>query len=283
MTIKLNDPILKNKFHLDEYILNTFCINTLKACNGVLNKFTLFNTHLHYYHIDKPYLYEESFEEYCSFIIYSILSKSLTGDESVLKLENYFYNVLRGYCIMNKIEIQTAFMAKAWKQLTDTYAYIITLASNPDIASIEYNKIIIGSFSHINAPSNNLYNYYINIPLVLKFKDQSIELVQIIKQKNHTHNIFNTFALNYFKYPFLKTIHYIVIKDGNVLMPVFRYSRKVTIDLNKVYQSSYLDFNKINYNYCHSCPLTCTYSERYLTRYEIKPWAKLNTINTVNI
>lgn len=277
---------MKTSYHIDEFNISNFCINTVKAFNQQQNKFILFNNLLHSFH-DIEEIYEDTFTSYSAFISYSVIKASLIKDKNILSYESYVYNVLDGFYFQkyNK-KIDPKDLAKVWTNIVFIFNKIIELSANPNYNSITNFLDIYSTFKHINTtnkqPSGS-YSY--SIPLLFEKENNYDVFIIVPKLKNNYYNILIPYLINYFKNK-LDNI-FILELDLNTLNYSFNTITITNTLLNsyrKYLDTLYIDFNKINYQNCSYCSLTCNKTELLNTRYIVSPFnAKNRKIGLINI
>lgn len=275
---------MKIAYNLDEFNISSFCINSMKAINKDNNKFILFKQVLQTFH-DIEEIYEDTFYSYCAFITYSVIKDSLIKDKNILTYEAYVYNILDGFYSQkyNK-KINTKEVAKVWTNIVFIFNTIIEKSSNPDYKAIQKFENLFTSFTHLNTKvSNSSYQY--SVPLLFEKESGYDAFIIIPSLKNNYFNIVIPFLLKYFK----NKIHNIFIIDLSLTSLSFNYTE---IAINNVLLNSYrkyldtlfIDFNKINFQNCGICQLSCTRQELLNFRYVPQPFLKnRKVIQTVNI
>lgn len=273
---------MKTVYNLDEYNISNFCINTLKAFNKHNNKFLLFKNFLHTFH-DNEEIYEESFEAYSSFISYSVIKDSLIKDKNILTYEQYVFNVLSGfYQSKNNKNIDTKILAKIWTNIVFIFNKILEISSNSDYKQI-YNFITLySSFKHINSKVyNNTYKY--TVPLLFEKENSYDAFIIVPRLKDNSYNIVISFLLTYFK----NRLDNIFILDFSLTSISYSFN---VLNINNIilnqyrnfFESLYIDFNKVNFQNCGVCPLSCNKNELLKTRYEPIPYDPNKKIIKVN-
>lgn len=272
--------LTSNRFHLDEFILNSFCIHTIKACNSKFNKFVMFKNLLHSFHSEFPEIYEDNIFNYMGFISYSILIEVFNKNKNIKEFETYFYNTVKGYASVHQVQITERSIAKVWIQLNEVYVKVIDVVSNPLIKEIKVDETLFTSFKHINTFGiKDVNNYYFNVHLTLVFEDKHIEVIQILPSNdslNLFNNIFTSTCSRYYKNRLTKihTIDIYISKDVHVSYYELVINDTRLKAFNRFQDSLYIDFNKVNISNCSNCALNCQYSDIYKTRYASVPWKK---------
>ena len=274
--------MLDTRFHLDEYNITNYCINTLKAFNNDNNKFILFKDKLELFH-NKEELYEDNVSDFIGYISYSILMNCITNNKNIESIESYFYDVIKNFCSVKEIKFNAAFVARSWVSLVKSYSLIIELSSNPNVKQIELNKLFFTSKKHINVPKKQNNSYYFHIPIVFNSEDSLDVLILLPKMKiNIQHRliyktlieVFGTKLKNIHVFEISKTVDYSVLPINNSIVNL----------VNKQNKKEYIDFNKVNTYNCTNCPLSCNFSEVYKTRYDLMPFnIRKKTIKVFNV
>lgn len=280
--LKAYVKLMKTIYNLDEYNISNFCINTLKAFNKHNNKFLLFKELLHTFH-DNEEIYEHSFEAYASFISYSVIKDSLVKDKNILTYEQYVFNVLSGfYQSKNNKSIDTKVLAKVWNNIVFIFNKILEISSNSSYRQIHNFIPLYSTFKHINSKVyNNSYKYV--VPLLFE-KENSFDVFIIVPRiKDNSYNIALTFLLNYFK----NKVDNIFILDFSLTSISYSFNTLVVnnVILNQyrsLFDSLYIDFNKVSFQNCGVCHLSCNKNELFKTRYEPIPYDPNKKIIKVN-
>lgn len=274
---------MKTIYNIDEFNIFNFCVNSSKAYNSDLNKFVVFKELLHTFHNNEE-IYEKSLESYASFISFSVIKEAILQDKNILQYEQYVFSVLSGYYKHNfSKNIDTKILAKIWSNILFIFNKIIDISSSPLYKNILQYKQLYSSFKHINANHNS--NYCAEIPLIFE-KEDGVDVFLIVPRlKNNYYNILIPFLLSYFK----SKIHNLYIIDLSLNSIDYSFT---SIPVNNILLNQYrkhkdtlfIDFNKINYQNCVFCPLTCNKNELLVTRFEITPFNKnKKIIRTINI
>lgn len=270
-------------YNIDEFNIFNFCTNTAKAFNKDLNKFHLFKNLLHTFHLDEE-LYENSFEEYSSFISYSVIRTSIISDKNILQYEQYVFSTLSGYYKFkyNKT-IDSKLVAKVWSNIIKIFNNILEISSKGYSETFYYNTLY-STFRHLNSKVNNC-SYSAEIPIIFN-NDNEVDIVLIVPQlKNTYYNILIPFLLKYFNRS-LKNIHIFELSLSSINYKYTHIPIDTTIanQYRKFNESLFLDFNKINYFNCNICSLSCDKNELLTTRYLEIPYKKnLKVIKVRNI
>lgn len=273
---------MKTVYKLDEYNISSFCINSLKAFNKHNNKFLLFKELLHTFH-DNEEIYEYSFEAYSSFISYSVIKDSLIKNKNILTYEQYVFNVLSGfYQSKNNKSIDTKILAKIWTNIVFIFNTVLNISSNSEYNQIHNFISLYSSFKHLNSKVyNNTYEY--TVPLLFEKENSYDAFIIVPRIKDNSYNLVITFLLNYFK----NKLDNIYILDFSLTSINYSFN---TIVINNVIlnqyrsfsESLYIDFNKVNFQNCGFCPLSCNKNELLKTRYEPIPYDANKKIIKVN-
>ena len=280
--LKVYVKLMKTVYNLDEYNISNFCVNTLKAFNKHNNKFLLFKELLHTFH-DNEEIYEHSFESYASFISYSVIKDSLTRDKNILTYEQYVFNVLSGfYQSKNNKRIDTKILAKVWNNIVFIFNKILEISSDSKYKQIHNFIPLHVTFKHINSKTyNNTYKYI--VPLLFEKEDSFDILIIVPRIKDNSYNIALTFLLNHFK----NKVGKIYIVDFSLTSIDYSFN---TLFVNNIllnqyrslFDSLYIDFNKVSFQSCGVCPLSCNKNELFKTRYEPMPYDPNKKIIKVN-
>ena len=276
--------IRKDMFHIDEYLISSFCINTIKASNKTLDKFVLFNKNLNSFHDDGT-IYEQSFEDYSNYLIYQIVKDSLLMNKNILEYESYLYNVLTSFSAekLNK-KVNAKNIARVWHNLLSVMSFIMDQSSLESVLKIEYFPEIVINKRHINTRKMNS-NYYIKPTLILYFKE-GVEIINLLPSHDN-HTVFNINTQELIKY-FGKRLLYMhtfeLNNNFNCKLSSIKISKSLLNTINKSLDDQYIDFKKINNHNCNICPLTCSVKELLYTRYEALPYNdKRRLIKVYNI
>lgn len=276
--------VRSDMYHIDEFLISSFCPNTVKAFNKELDKFVLFKSMLNSFHDDGD-IYENSLEDYANYITYQIIKDALLLQKNILTYEAYLYNVLTSFSEekLNK-KINPKNIAKVWNNIVTIMARIVEVSSSENILEINYLPEIIVSKKHINVQKMNS-NYFLKPLMVLFFKD-GVEVINIIPSfKNHfIFNINNQEIIKYFGKS-LKKIHIFELTSKLSCEPsVLTISDNLLNKIKNLTELQYIDFKKINTNNCNNCPLSCTVKEILYSRYEPIPYnVRRKTIKTFTI
>lgn len=275
---------MKTAYNIDEFNISNFCVNTFKAFNKHHNKFHLFKHLLHTFHLDDE-MYENSFEDYASYISFVVIRESLIENKNILTYEQYVFNVLSGFYKQKYDKlVDSKLLAKIWSNIVFIFNYILNKSSSSDYNNIYFFERIYTTFSHINNQTN-FNSYYFDVPIIYEKENGYDVLLILPKINNLYYNIVINFLLKYYK----NKLHNIFVIEldtqnnsyettdiavNNVLLNSYR----------KYNETLYIDFNKINYQNCSLCPLSCTRSELLNTRFEITPFNKnKKLIRTIKI
>jgi len=275
---------MKTAYNIDEFNISNFCVNTFKAFNKHNNKFHLFKHLLHTFHLDDE-MYESSFEEYSSYISFVVIKESLVQNKNILTYEQYVFSVLSGF-YKQKYEklINSKLIAKIWSNIVFIFNYIIQKSSNSNYTNISFYETLYTTFSHINNQTN--YNsYYFDVPIIFE-KENGYDVLLILPKINNVYyNITINFLLKYFK----NKLHNIFIIELSLENHTYEtldlpITNTILNSYRKYNETLYIDFNKISYQNCNICPLSCSRSELLNTRFEITPFNKnKKLIRTVKI
>ena len=263
---------MKTIYNIDEYNISSFCINSLKAYNKVNNKFLLFKHLLHTFQ-DLEDIYEESFETYAAFITQSVIRAAITSNKNILTYEQYVFDILSGYHQQkfNK-SVDTKKIAKVWTNIVFIFETILNQASNPSYKSIEFYQTLLTSFKHINSKANQ-NSYSMCVPLLFEKEDGYDVFLILPKIKNTFYNIAISFLIKYFK----NKLHKVFIVELNLTsldysINTIDVTNSLVSQYTKHLETLYIDFNKVNYQNCVVCPLSCTKKELLNTRFEVTPF-----------
>lgn len=280
--LKVYVKLMKTVYNLDEYNISNFCINTIKAFNKHNNKFILFKELLHTFH-DTEEIYEHSFEAYVAFISNSVIKDSLIKNKNILTYEQYVFNVLSGfYKSKNDKNIDTKILAKVWNNIVFIFNKILEISSNPNYKQIHNYTSLYSTFKHINSKTyNNTYTY--TVPLLFEKENSFDAFIIVPRIKDNSFNIVLTFLLNYFK----NKLDNIFIIDLSLTTVNYSFNTLVVnnVILNQyrsLFESLYIDFNKVNFQNCGVCSLSCNKNELFKTRYEPIPYEPNKKVIKVN-
>lgn len=265
---------MKTAYNIDEFNISNFCVNTFKAFNKHNNKFHLFKHLLHTFHDDDE-MYEQSFEEYASYISFVVIKDSLIQNKNILTYEQYVFNVLSGFYKQKTDKlIDSKILAKIWSNIVFIFNFILDKSSNPNYNNISFFERLYTTFSHINNQTN-FNSYYFDVPLIFEKEDGYDVLLILPKIKNIYYNITINFLIKYFKNK-LHNIFIVELDLNNHSYDILEINVNNTLlnNFRKYNETLYIDFNKINYQNCSICPLSCTKSELLNTRFEITPFNK---------
>lgn len=275
----MSDVPIKNRFHIDEFTISSFCPNTIKVNGADQNKFALFYKYLSVFHDDET-LYEQTPQRYSSYIMYKVLMDSLIKNKNILTYEQYVFNVLKGYSEQSEDKSLTVSqIAKIWNILINIYNVLLEYSKDSTVHNIEYNKRIFFNMKHINVDKMSS-NYYLDIPLVIYYKDRVIPVLILPREiKNPYANIVNYLPIKYFG----KKVDRILVFNLN--MNNYSYEYNSIANNSKFYKESldfldglYIDFNRVNTFNCINCPLSCTPSEILNVKYKIEPYNPKNRL-----
>lgn len=263
---------MKTAYNIDEFNISNFCINSLKAYNKDSNKFILFKHLLHTFH-DIEEIYEGSFEEYAAFIMHSVIKAAVINNKNILSYEQYVFDVLSGFYFQkyNK-NIDTKKIAKVWTNIVFIFEVLLKQSSNPSYKNIEFYKPIFTSLKHINTKVNN-NSYSLTAPLIFE-KESGYDVFLILpKIKNTYFNIVIPFLVKYFK----NRLHNLFIVEISTetldySINTLEINNNVLNQYSKYFDTLYIDFNKVNFQNCSLCPLSCNKRELLNIRFEVTPF-----------
>lgn len=284
LTMKTHNLIRTDTFHLDEYLLFNFCVNTSKAFSKDLNKFILFKKHLNCYHNIEE-IYEESFEEYSNFLVFQIIKDALLRNSSILTYEQYLYNVLTSFSKEKFGDKSVAKnIAKIWNNLIRIFSTITDISSRENVKEIQYFPTLLTVKKHINVKRMKS-NYHFTVPIFLVMED-GFEVVNITPKlkQNTILNIVNQELISIYGNKLKRINSFELGSSLDYSHKVIEVSNHIVKSVNKVSETDYIDFNKVNNNNCNICPLSCSFREILYTRYEPMPHSpKRTTIKVHNL
>lgn len=274
--VKINT---KSMFHIDEFVISSFCPNTIKVNGSFGNKFQLFSKYLTVFHDDES-IYEQNIHRYSSFISYKVLIDSLVNNNNILTYESYLFNTLKGFS--EQIEGKPLVMSqlvKIWNNLIQIYNVLLELSKDSSVKSIKYNFDIYLNLKHINVDKMSS-NYYMTIPILIEYEDKVLPILFIPKEtENLQSNLAVYLPLKYFG----KQVNKMIIFGFS--MYNFSYTYNVTTIGSKYFKDSlnfiescYIDFNRVNTFNCINCPLVCNTSEILNLKYKIEPYNPKNRL-----
>lgn len=269
----------KSMFHIDEFIISSFCPNTIKINGAVENKFQLFSKYLSVFHNDES-LYEQDIYRYSSFISYKILIDSLVNNTNILTYESYLINTLKGFSEqVDGKSLPMPQLVKIWNNLIQIYNVLLDLSKDSAVKSIKYNFDIYFNLKHINVDKMSS-NYYMTIPVLIEYSDRVVPVLFLPKEMEGLQsNLATLLPLKYFG----KKVDRMIIFGFS--MYNFSYTYNLTTIGSKYFKDSlnfidscYIDFNRVNTFNCINCPLVCNTSEILNIKYKIEPYNPKNKL-----